>query len=85
MRKKKATTIPPAKRPSGGAKLKAAGKHAVLLGLQPGVYAVIKHAAELEMRPVTQFIVSHCYHAAVERVSLDDPDYLSASPKGGAK
>lgn len=52
---------------SGGAKLKAAGKRAILLGVQPWTLTKLEAAAELEMRPVTQFVLFYAVQAA-ERV-----------------
>ena len=49
---------------SGGAKLKIAGKHAILLGLDNPIHAVLSEAAALEMRPVTQFVTYHALAAA---------------------
>jgi uncharacterized protein (DUF1778 family) len=56
MRKKKV--------PSGGAKLKAAGKRAILLGVRPEVYDILRCAADHEMRPVSQFVVVAATRAA---------------------
>ena len=42
---------------SGGAKMKASGKKAILLGVTPEQFDKIKLAASLEMRPVTQFVM----------------------------
>ena len=49
---------------SGGAKMKAAGKKAILLGLTPEQFDKIKLAASLEMRPVSQFVAFHTLQAA---------------------
>lgn len=53
-----------AKQASGGARLKAAGKHPVLLGLTADQIATVKAAAEHDGRPVTQFLVYHGLQAA---------------------
>lgn len=52
------------KQPSGGAKLRASGKKAVLLGVLPAELAKIRAAAEIEMRPVTQFVAYYALRAA---------------------
>ncbi len=49
---------------SGGAKMKAAGKKAILLGVTPEQFDKIKLAASLEMRPVTQFVTFYTVKAA---------------------
>lgn len=49
---------------SGGAKLKAAGRKAILLGVTPEQLDKLKLAASLEMRPVTQFVTFHAVQAA---------------------
>jgi uncharacterized protein (DUF1778 family) len=49
---------------SGGAKMKAAGKKAILLGVTLEQFDQIKLAASLEMRPVTQFVTFHAVKAA---------------------
>lgn len=49
---------------SGGARLKAAGRHPVLLGLTPEQRAKIQAAAAADNRPVTQFLVHHGLAAA---------------------
>jgi len=49
---------------SGGAKLRLAGKKAVLLGMLPTDLALLRNAAEIEMRPVTQFVTYHALEAA---------------------
>lgn len=56
------------KLPSGGAKLKAAGKHAVLLGIPLDDYASIAMAAMIDRRPVAQFIMFHAANAAKDVV-----------------
>jgi uncharacterized protein (DUF1778 family) len=50
---------------SGGAKMKAAGKKAILLGITREQFDTIKLAASLEMRPVTQFVTFYAVTAAV--------------------
>ena len=54
----------PAKQASGGARLKAAGKHPVLLGLLPDQAEKIRAAAEADGRPLTQFFIFHGLAAA---------------------
>ena len=49
---------------SGGAKMKASGKKAILLGVTPEQFDKIKLAASLEMRPVTQFVTFYTVKAA---------------------
>jgi uncharacterized protein (DUF1778 family) len=49
---------------SGGAKLKASGRKAILLGVTPEQFDKIKLAASLEMRPVTQFVTFYTVKAA---------------------
>jgi uncharacterized protein (DUF1778 family) len=49
---------------SGGAKLKKAGKHAILLGVSPEVYEKLRRGAQIQMRPLSQFIVYHAVKAA---------------------
>ena len=57
------------KQKSGGAKLKAAGKRAILLGVTPDQFDTLKLAASLEMRPVTQFVTFHAVQAAENLIS----------------
>lgn len=52
------------KQASGGAKLKAAGKHPVLIGLTADQREKIQEAAATDGRPVTQFLVYHGLMAA---------------------
>jgi len=47
------------KQTSGGARLIASGRHPVLLGLTPGQREIILRAAEIDGRPVTQFLIYH--------------------------
>jgi hypothetical protein len=61
---KVASPAPPRKQLSGAAKLKQAGKHAILLGVSPYLHGRLKQAAELELRPVSQFILFHALQAA---------------------
>lgn len=49
---------------SGGAKLKAAGRKPILLGVTQEQYDKLKLAASLEMRPVSQFVTFHALQAA---------------------
>jgi uncharacterized protein (DUF1778 family) len=57
------------KQMSGGAKLKAAGKKAILLGVTPDQFDRLRLAASLEMRPVTQFVTFHAVQAAERLIS----------------
>ena len=57
------------KQKSGGAKLKAAGKRAILLGVTPDQFDTLKLAASLEMRPVPQFVTFHAVQAAENLIS----------------
>lgn len=52
------------KQKSGGAKLKASGRKAILLGVTPEQFDKIKLAASLEMRPVSQFVTFYAVKAA---------------------
>ena len=61
---------------SGGAKLKASGKKAILLGVTPEQFDKIKLAASLEMRPVSQFVTFYAVKAA---------DIVIAKAKEGAE
>jgi uncharacterized protein (DUF1778 family) len=54
------------KQKSGGAKLKAAGKKAILLGVTHEQWEQLKHAAMMELRPVTQFVVYHALRKALD-------------------
>lgn len=60
---------------SGGAKLKAAGKHAVLLGIDRADYALIQQAANIERRPVAQFIAFAAVFQAQERIGEEARRY----------
>lgn len=55
---------------SGGAKMKAAGKKAILLGVTPEQLEVLRRAAAVELRPVSQFVVYYALKAA-EDVTKD--------------
>ena len=59
---------------SGGAKLKAYGRKAIMLGVTPEQFDKLKLAASLEMRPVSQFITFHAVQAA---------DRIISNAKGG--
>lgn len=54
----------PTTQASGGARLKAYGKRAVLLGIFHEEYAMIQEAAQIDGRPVTQFYMFHTREAA---------------------
>lgn len=56
---------------SGGARLTAAGKVAVLLGVDPADIEIIRAAAEKEKRPVTQFLLYHGLEAAKKILEKD--------------
>ncbi len=58
------------KQMSGGAKLKASGKRAILLGVTPEQFEKLKFAASLEMRPVTQFVTFYAVQAADRIISI---------------
>ena len=49
---------------SGGARLKAAGKRAMLLGWPPEEAAAIEPAAKEDGRPMSQFVMHHALVAA---------------------
>jgi uncharacterized protein (DUF1778 family) len=49
---------------SGGAKMKAAGRKAIMLGVSPEQYDKLKLAASLEMRPVSQFVTFYALQGA---------------------
>ena len=66
---------------SGGAKLKAAGRRAVMLGLSPDVHAVLSQAAAIEMRPLSQFIIFYAIGAANEVIVDSELRRLSAKTK----
>ncbi len=64
------STKKPRKQKSGGAKLKAAGRKAILLGVSPAVYDKLKELARIEMRPLSQCVTFHAMKAATR--ILDD-------------
>lgn len=49
---------------SGGAKLKASGRKAIMLAVTPEQADKLKLAASLEMRPVSQFVTFYAIQAA---------------------
>ena len=49
---------------SGGARMKASGKHPVLLGLTTDEREFLRRAAELDGRPLTQLFMFHTFAAA---------------------
>jgi uncharacterized protein (DUF1778 family) len=53
---------------SGGAKLKASGRLAIMITVDPTDKVKIEEAAALEMRPVSQFVAYHAILAAEERL-----------------
>jgi uncharacterized protein (DUF1778 family) len=52
------------KRTSGGRRLMESKKKPILLGVTLEQWQMIKQAAEIEMRPVTQFVLFHALNAA---------------------
>jgi uncharacterized protein (DUF1778 family) len=52
------------KQSSGGARLIASGRHPVLLGPTEEQHALLAAAAEVDGRPVTQFLIFHGLEAA---------------------
>jgi len=56
------------KQRSGGAKLRAAGKKAVLLGLTAEQHGLVKQAAEIDMRSMAGFITWAAMTAAQDVV-----------------
>ena len=54
---------------SGGSRLMSSGKKPILLGLTPEQYAKIHRAAELDSRPMTQFMTLHGLRAAEKILS----------------
>lgn len=61
------------KRPSGGAKLKAAGRHPILLGVSADQLTMLRKAAAKELRPVTQFVIFHALAAALRAAMIPCP------------
>lgn len=60
----KTKTAKPKKQRSGGAGLIAAGKKPLLLGLTPEQHELIRQAAELDGRYMTQFVLHNTLIAA---------------------
>lgn len=56
------------KQRSGGAKLRAAGKKAVLLGLTAEQHTMIHQAAQIEMRSMAGFITWAAINAAQDSI-----------------
>lgn len=54
---------------SGGAKMKAAGKKAILLGVSPEQHAKLKQAATIELRPISQFVLFYAIQAADKSIA----------------
>lgn len=72
------------KEKSGYAKMKAAGRTAIVLTVTPEQKELLKRAAKREHRSVAGFIVAHSLFAAEERLSgLFPPDLvaLEADPQ----
>lgn len=65
-------TKPKKKPPSGGARLTAAGKTPVLLGLLPEQRETLLAAAAAECRPLTQFLIFHGLEAAKKILKKSD-------------
>ena len=55
--------------PSGAAKMKKAGKLPVMLGVLPDDLDKIRKAANMELRPVSQFVLFHALRAAEKLLS----------------
>lgn len=66
---------------SGGAKMKAAGKLPILLGVTPQQMKLFRKAAALEMRPVTQWVIFHAVHAASRLLAPNAARVNSNRPK----
>jgi uncharacterized protein (DUF1778 family) len=54
---------------SGGARLKLAGRHPVLLGLEPHEHAEIKAAADADGRSVSKFFIRAAIAAARKQLA----------------
>jgi len=54
---------------SGGAKLKASGRKAIMLAVTPEQFDTFKLAASLEMRPVSQFVTYYALQAAEKAIA----------------
>lgn len=54
---------------SGGARMKAAGKSPILLGVTPEEKQLIQKAADLERRRMTEFLLFHGLAAARKIIS----------------
>lgn len=54
----------PTKQASGGARLKQSGKRPQLLGWSQADAEIIERAAQIEGRPMTQFVQHHALQAA---------------------
>lgn len=58
---------------SGGAKMRAAGKKPILLGVTVPQKMILQEAADIEMRPVAQFVTFHAMQAAKRILSCASP------------
>ena len=56
---------------SGGAKLKAAGKRAILLGVYPDHHATLQRAADIELRSLSNFVLATALQAAFMVIERD--------------
>lgn len=63
-----------AKKPSGGAYLKAAGKSPLLLALEPAEKQIIRMAAGHEGMPMSRFLILHGL-AAAKAILKKMPDF----------
>jgi uncharacterized protein (DUF1778 family) len=59
----------PRKQKSGGARLVESGRHPVQLGITSEQRDVLRKAAELDGRPLTQFMIFHGLAAAKKIIS----------------
>ncbi len=73
-RSKTARTTAPPKQLSGGARMKLAGRHPILIGVEPGELELIRQAAKVDRRPVSQFVLLASLAAAKEKISGNLPD-----------
>jgi hypothetical protein len=62
---------PKRKQLSGGAKMRLAGRKAILLGVTVEQLEKIRRAAQIELRPVAQFVCFHAVQAAEKLLSAD--------------
>ncbi len=62
---------------SSSARMSRLGKHPILLWVTQDQWATLKCAADLEMRPVSQFVVFHAMNAAA---ALCKAAYVNPKP-----